>query len=193
MPALEDSQSSTRALIQRGRAGDRSAWDRVFGRVMKRLRVWAHGRVPASSRGEAETHDVVQDAALGMWHRLDQLDFRKPGDLEAYARQAVINRLRDQARRGLARPLIMPIDPGVIDDVPSALDRVLDAEAMARYQTAFSALDVKDREALIARAEMGYSFEQIAQLVGKPSANAARMAVTRAIGVLRRAVDDQSE
>jgi RNA polymerase sigma factor (sigma-70 family) len=193
MPTLDDSQSSTRALIQRGRAGDRSAWDRVFGRVVKRLRVWAHGRVPVTSLGAAETHDVVQDAALRVWNRIDQLDFRKPGDLEAYARQAVINRLRDQARRGLARPLVVPIDAGVIDDVPSALDRVLDAEAMARYQAAFAALDIKDREALIARSEMGYSFEQIAQLIGKPSANAARMAVTRAIAVLRRAVDGQPE
>jgi RNA polymerase sigma-70 factor (ECF subfamily) len=193
MPALDDSQSSTRALIRRGRAGDRSAWDQVFGRVTKRLRVWAHGRVPTSSLGAAETHDVVQDAALGVWHRIDQLDFRKPGDLEAYARQAVINRLRDQARRRLARPLIVPIDTGVMDDAPSALDQVLDAEAMARYQAAFSALDIKDRQALIARSEMGYSFEQIAQLVGKPSANAARMAVVRAIEILRKAVEDQSE
>jgi len=110
-------------------------------------------------------------------------------------RQAVINRLRNQARRGLARPLILPIDDdGVgarvaIARGPSPLDQVLDAEALARYQRAFDALDLSDREAVIARAEMGYSFEQIAQLTHRPSAAAARMAVNRAVDRLRQAVD----
>lgn len=193
MSAPHDSQSSTRALIERGRAGDRSAWDRVFGRVTARLRVWTHGRVPPAARGAAETQDIVQDAALGVWNRINQLDFNRRGDLDAYIRQAVTNRLRDQARRGLARPPSLPLDPGVIDDTPSALDHVLDAQAQARYVRAFAALDVPDREALIARAEMGYSFEQVAQLTGHKTAGGARMAVTRAVERLRRAVDGQDE
>ncbi len=193
MFASHESQSSTRALVERGRAGDRSAWDRVFGRAILRLRVWAHGRVPVSARGVAETNDVVQDAALGVWNRINQLDFAKRGDLDAYIRQAVINRLRDQVRRGVAQPPGLPLDPGVIDETPSALDHVLDAQAQARYERAFAALDVRDREALIARAEMGYSFEQVAQLTGHKTAAGARMAVNRAIERLRRAVDGQDE
>ncbi len=189
----EDSQSSTRGLIQRGRAGDRSAWDRVFSRALIRLRTWAHGRMPQSAKGAAETQDMIQDAAMGVWNRLDQLDFRKPGDLDAYVRQAVLNRIRDQARRGLVRPPIVPLERDAIDDVPSALDRVIDAETLDRYQRAFAALDVSDREAVIARVEMGYSFEQIAQLTGRPSAASARMAVNRAVDRLRRAVDRQDE
>ncbi len=189
MSVPEDAQSSTHALIQRGRAGDSSAWDRVFGRMLKRIRRWAHGRVPQSALGAGETQDFVQDAALGVWTRMDQLDFRKPGELDAYVRQAVINRIRDQARRGLARPAMLPLDPGIIDQSPSALERALDGEALVRYQHAFAALDVRDREAVIARATMGYTFDQIAELTGRPSAAAARMSVNRSIERLRRAVD----
>jgi RNA polymerase sigma-70 factor (ECF subfamily) len=153
--------------------------------------------VPKSSKGVAETRDVLQDAALGVWNRMEQLDFRNQGDLDAYVRQAVINRIRDQARRGNARPPVLPLDPDIagtiIDDCPSALDHALDAEATARYQRAFAALDVGDREAIIARTEMGYSFDQIAQLTNRPSAAAARMAVNRAVERLRRAVLGQDE
>lgn len=187
----DDSQASTRALMVRGRAGDPSAWERVFGRVMRRVRIWAHGRVSKAWAAQGETRDLVQDAALTAWTRLDHLDFQKPGDLDAYMRTVVINRIRDQARRRHARPPMVSLDaqvPDVADGRPSALDHALDAEALGRYERAFAALDVSDREALIARVEMGYTFEQIAQLTGRPSAAAARMAVTRAIGKLRQAV-----
>jgi RNA polymerase sigma-70 factor (ECF subfamily) len=189
----EESQSSTRTLIERGRAGDRLAWDRVFGRLLRRFRAWAHGRLPKSSLGAAETHDLVQDAALAVWNRMGHLDFKNAGDLDAYVRQAMINRIRDQARRAHVRPPLVPLEDDVVDHAPSALDRAMSAEAMARYQRAFEALDVGDREALIARAEMGYTFEQIAQLTGRASAAAARMAVNRAIAKLRSAVDQRDE
>ena len=193
MRVLEDSQSSTRALIKRGRAGDRVAWERVFKRVLGRMRVWAHGRVPRSALGAAETHDVVQDAALRVWNRMEKLDFRRSGDLDAYVRQAVINRIRDQPRRGRVRPETVSLDPDLVDKAPSPLDQAIDAEAIVRYQRAFARLDVSDREAIIARLEMGYSFEQVAELTGKKSAAAARMAVNRAVEQLRRAVAGQAE
>ena len=47
-----------------------------------------------------------------------------------------------------------------------------------------------DREAVVARIEMGYTHEEIADLLGKPTANAARMAVERAIVRLAKAMRD---
>lgn len=187
-----DSQSSTRALIERGRGGDASAWERVFDRVTLRVRRWARGRVTRPTGGAAETNDVVQDAAVGVWHRLPQLDFRKSGDLDAYMRRSVVNRIREQARRANARPPILPLDPAQIDDSASPLEQALDAEALERYRRAYAALDVRDREALIARATMGYTFEQVAQLTGQATAAAARMSMKRVIERLRAAVDGES-
>jgi RNA polymerase sigma factor (sigma-70 family) len=191
MPDSE-SQASTRTLIQRGRDGDRSAWDRVFGRVVSRMRQWAHGRLPAAAKGLHETVDVVQDAALGLWRRMDHLDLSKPGDLEAYVRQAVVNRIRNEARRGRVRLLAVQLDDHVVDAGASPEGELLSAEAWDRYQKAFAALDVSDREAVIARVDMGYSYDQVAALTGKSTAAAARMAVNRALAELRSAIDGPS-
>lgn len=184
-----DSQHSTRTLIDRARRGDSRAWDHVFGRVIGRLRRWAHGRLPRRIRGAHETHDVVQEAALGVWKRLEHLDFQKAGDLEAYVRQAVINRIRDEARRSRLRPALLAVDPQLPDPQYTPLERVLEAEESARYESAFQALDVADREAIVARINLGLSYEQVAELVGKPSAAAARMSVNRAIARLRAALE----
>ena len=70
------------------------------------------------------------------------------------------------------------------------LDHVLDAEAYARYQRAFAALDVRDREAVIARTTMGYTYDQIAQLTGQSSGDAARITLKRVMERLRQAVYD---
>ena len=43
---------------------------------------------------------------------------------------------------------------------------------------------------MIARIEMGYTHEEIAVLLGKPTANAARMAVERAIIRLAKTMRD---
>lgn len=184
-----DSQHSTRTLIDRARRGDGRAWDHVFGRVMGRLQRWAHGRLPRRIRGAHETHDVVQDAAIGVWKRLEHLEFQKSGDLEAYVRQAVINRIRDEARRARLRPQHISVDSQLPDPQLSPLEDALQREESGRYDAAFQALDVADREAIVARINLGLSYEQVAELVGKPSAAAARMSVNRAIARLRAALE----
>jgi RNA polymerase sigma-70 factor (ECF subfamily) len=63
----------------------------------------------------------------------------------------------------------------------SPLEEAIGAEAVARYEAALSRLRPDDREVVIARVEMDMSYEEIAQLLGKPSADAARMAVHRAL------------
>jgi DNA-directed RNA polymerase specialized sigma24 family protein len=54
-------------------------------------------------------------------------------------------------------------------------------EAIERYEAALQRLRAEDREAIIARVELGMPHEELARLLGKPSANAARMAVERAL------------
>ena len=48
------------------------------------------------------------------------------------------------------------------------------------YEAALARLTERDREAVILRLEFGYSHAEIAVAIGSPSANAARMTVTRA-------------
>jgi RNA polymerase sigma-70 factor (ECF subfamily) len=52
-------------------------------------------------------------------------------------------------------------------------------------------LKPSDREAVVARIELQQSYEEIATAMGKPTANAARVAVTRALARLVRELDDE--
>ena len=52
---------------------------------------------------------------------------------------------------------------------------------MERYERALSTLKSDERNAIIARVEMGYTYEEMAQELGKPSAEAARKAAQRAL------------
>jgi RNA polymerase sigma-70 factor (ECF subfamily) len=61
---------------------------------------------------------------------------------------------------------------------------------LARYERALAALRPIDREAIIARLELGFTYDEVAQLLGKPGANAARMAFERG---LVRLIDQMSE
>ena len=49
-----------------------------------------------------------------------------------------------------------------------------------------------DREAIVARIELQQSYEEIAVALGKPTANAARAAVTRALARLIDELDRES-
>lgn len=181
---MQDSQDSTKTLIRRGRQGDADALNRVFGRIVTRLRRWAHRRI-SGTRQLSETADVVQDAALGVWQRLDRLDLREPGDLEAYVRRAVLNRIHDEGRRRMRQPDPVTLNAELPIQEPSALDRIIGNQSWDRCQVAFSRLTPDDRDVIVARLELGYSFDAIAGLLNRPSAAAARMAFTRAITKLR--------
>jgi RNA polymerase sigma factor (sigma-70 family) len=186
-PLTESTQpdGSTRSLLRRGRLGDDMALNRLFGRVVLRLRRWAHGRLPSGARGSLETADVVQDAAAGVWRRLDGLRLERSGDLEAYIREAVRNRIHDESRRLARRPLSVPLDADIADPSPLPVDCVLRQQVFAGRQHLFCQLRPEEREILIARFEFGYSFDEIAILMSKPSAAAARMALNRILDRLR--------
>ena len=62
------------------------------------LKRWAHGRLPAAAVA-IDTADLVQDAAINVIARLDTFEPRHVGAMQAYLRQSVINRIRDEMRR----------------------------------------------------------------------------------------------
>jgi RNA polymerase sigma-70 factor (ECF subfamily) len=55
---------------------------------------------------------------------------------------------------------------------------------MEAYEAALSALTEDQHQAVVLRIEMGYSFQQVAEAMESPSADAARMLVARALARL---------
>jgi RNA polymerase sigma-70 factor (ECF subfamily) len=177
---------STIELIRRVRDGDRAAYERLARRFLAPLRRWAAGRLPRRARGLLDTDDLVQDTLLRTVQKLDVLEPRRTGGFQSYLRQAVINRIRDELRRVRARPTtgepaVEPEAPG-----PSPLEEALSRETLARYDAALERLRLEDREAVLARVELGFNYREIAVALGKPSPDAARMAVNRALVRLAR-------
>lgn len=175
-----DVESSAELLV-RVRAGDRDALERLLHLYVPALRRWARGRLPRWARDLAETEDLVHDAVLKTFHRLDTFEYRAEGALQAYLRQAVMNRIRDECRRVGRRPAAAPLDDEMPGTDKSPLERAIGTEGVERYEAALLALRQEDREAIVARIEMGYSYAEVAVMLGKPSADAARVAVSRAL------------
>lgn len=169
------------ALFERARAGDAEARDALITRYLPRLQRWATGRLPGRARDATDTQDLVQDTVIQTFNRLERIEVRGEGALLAYLRQGIVNRIRDHFRRAGRRPEPTALDTQMAGTEASPLERAIGAEAMERYERALQRLKPDDRAAVIARVELGASNEEIASALGKPSANAARMAVERAL------------
>jgi len=168
-------------LIQAARQGDHAALERLFERCIPALRRWARGRLPLSARGMLDTADLVQDTVIAPLRALDRFEPRHQGALQAYLRQAVMNRIRDLARYHGRRPQQVEMPATLAAGDRSPLELAIGAENVERYERSLARLSPGDREAIIGRLEMQYSFDELALLLNKPSAAAARMTVTRAI------------
>ncbi|MEO8076326.1 MAG: sigma-70 family RNA polymerase sigma factor [Acidobacteriota bacterium] len=181
---------STLELLARVRSGDRDALDQLFARCIPPLRRWARGRLPSAARGALDTQDLVQETVLSSLRRLDQFESRHEGALQAYLRQAVLNRIRDEARRFGRRPAPVELTESHAADAASPLDVAIGRQGVERYEAALQRLRPGDREAIIGRIELQHDYQDLAVILGKPNANAARVAVTRALARLLEQFDE---
>jgi RNA polymerase sigma-70 factor (ECF subfamily) len=66
-------------------------------------------------------------------------------------------------------------------DAPSPADLAMVRERTQRYEAALLRLRQDDRDLIVSRLELGLTYEEIAASSDKPTANAARSAVVRAL------------
>jgi len=175
------SPETTVELLELAREGDSQALDRLLERCVPALRRWAHGRLPQTARGMNDTADIVQDTIIAAMRRLEAFESRHQGALQAYLRHAVMNRIRDVIRHHNRRPEIGGVSEDLQDEATSPLEAAIGAENLERYESALQRLKPADREAIIGRLEMLYGYDELATVLGRPSASAARMAVMRAM------------
>lgn len=183
------SLEATSVLLERVRTGDDAALETLLGRYLQPLRRWASGRLPGWARDLRDTDDLVQDAVMATLRQLNGFESRKDGALHAYLRQAVNNRVRDEIRRVRRRPPGDAAVDALEDRSPSPLEALIGRDAVARYERALSRLPELEREAVIARVELRLSYAEIAAALDKPSPDAARMMVSRALLRLAKEMD----
>jgi len=185
----DEEEDATVRLLERARAGDQAALDELFERHLKLLERWATGRLPRWARGNIDTSDLLQETMLETFKRLDGFEPRGKGALQAYLRQAFVNRLRNQLRRVIGRPASQELDSRIPDEATSPLEAAIRGETFERYEAGLDRLEQDERSAIVMRIELGFSYAEVAETLDKPSADAARMYVARAIVKLARAMN----
>lgn len=189
-PPSPDHLLVTGQLLERAKAGDRSALELLVARYRPRLVRWATGRLPHYARSLHDTADLVQETLLGAIEGLDRIVESSPGQFQAYVRQAVLNRIRDQVRWASRRPGDGKAIEHFRDAAPSPLERAIGAEMVERYERALERLSDVERQLIHFRIELDFSYEEIAAAMDRGSRDAARMAVQRAIRKLAKAMGD---
>ena len=163
--------------------------DRLFSRYFPRLQRWAHGRLPAHLRDLADTQDLVQESLIQTFTRLEHFEYRGEGALHAYLRQVLLNRIRGELRRAGRRPATIELGEEHLDPAPSPLEHAIGREGLERYEAALARLRPPDRDAIIARFELGMSYEELAETLEKRSVEAARKTTERAV---RRLIEEMA-
>jgi RNA polymerase sigma factor (sigma-70 family) len=192
--------SRTRFDLRRFLAGDEGAfailWNRFRPAIEVHLRARARSRVGDSrlrARFEAEFEDLTQEVAVTVCKRLPSFEYREPGSLLAWMCGIATNHLNDwidhwkagkrtpRIERSLAeRPshvLTAPESLGSAIRSPSQGPRTKaeDAERRRRIADALGELPERYHQIVILRVFAESTWEDIANEVGSPSADAVRM------------------
>ena len=112
---------------------------------------------------------------------IDKFEPRHVGAMQAYLRTSVVNRIRDEIRRVGRRPESVEMATEPTSDATSPLEVAIRGEAYERYRSALTKMRPRDREMVVARVEMQWSVDQIAQRFMMTSLDAARVAISRSL------------
>ncbi|MDD5306813.1 MAG: sigma-70 family RNA polymerase sigma factor [Deltaproteobacteria bacterium] len=163
--ADERRQDPDRALVLRAQEGDRDALGELFLRHAPAVRRLLAGTLGAT----AELDDLVQDVFVHVHRSLPS--FRGDSLFSTWLHQVTIyaayNHLR-RPRRGWTTS-----DVEVLDAIPDATsgtphDRLVGQEALRRLHAALDRIKPKKRIAFLLFAAMGFSTQEVSEMVGAP-------------------------
>lgn len=183
----EEAKAVPAAASREDASGRFAAVERAIAALLPFFLRWTHGRLPTYARRRMDTGDIVQEAIVGVLRNLGQLDTADPQALAKYLAIAIRNRIADEVRRAshgeVANRITDPADPRA-----SPLEEAIDSESHRHYRAALLSLGADDQALLVGRIELGLSFEELALVTKRASADSARVATRRAAFRLARAM-----
>ncbi len=184
IPTVSGGMESTASLLTRVKTGDEAARERLVGRYLPALHRWARGRLPSRARGFLDTDDLVQVTLLRALDKVMDFEPQRVGAFWAYLRRILQNQIRDQIRRTTRRPGATTLPETLADVGHSPLEEVIGRETLEAYERALEKLPDQQREAVLLRIELGFTHPEVAEAIGSPTPNAARMLVARGLARL---------
>lgn len=175
-------KDTTLELLRRARDGDDGALNRLYEKVVPAVRRWARGQVPREARGLLDTDDLVQETLGRTLGHVEWIETSRSRGFYLYLRETLRNRIRDELRRVDRRPAAVgPVSSQIPDGGIDPLAKAIDQQTRDRYEAALERLDPEERGMVVARIEFGLPWREVAETSGKPSEDAARVAVSRAL------------
>ena len=176
---------STVTLLPLAARGDRRAVEILIERMRPYLTRFGHGRLPGWARGRAETEDLVQESLIRALNHLPRFENQSIKDFRSWLHTVFRNLVTDEkrfvGRVGVAKELPTDVeDPGMTPE-----EQTLEQARAGVFEQAIRCLEPEDRLPIVYRLQHGYSFRDLADKLGKPSADAARMTYNRALGRFR--------
>ncbi len=166
---------SVEELVSRARLHDADA----FAELIQRFEGVALAVAYAQTRNAADAGDIVQEAFMRAWQRLDSLD--DPSRFAHWVSRMVRNLAIDLRRRRKALPLDDSFDPP--DSMPGASSMEI-AEQKKQIDRAIRSLDELSRECVTLRYYENLASKEIADLLGITAA-AVDMRLSRARNQLK--------
>jgi RNA polymerase sigma-70 factor (ECF subfamily) len=173
-------------LVREAQGGDRAAMDRILAILRPEIERLAGGYADPR-RAVESTEDVVQEAWVKAWQKLDQ--FRGGADdgetaamFRAWVEQ-IVHRVGLNAQRAWRAPTRRPRDAGMVrvagasgrsgveppDDDPSPSARArTDEEARLVREAVERIEDATDRQIVVSRFFEGLSLREVARRIGLP-------------------------
>lgn len=158
-------------LVERARAGERAARQRLYRQHVERVFRTVRGVL----RSDAEAEDVTQDAMLTVLTSLDRYSPRSGTRFVAWVTTIAVNTARRRFRR--RRPELtatgdLPDIPGADDEPGDDLDRSWERAALLQ---ALVELEPREREIVSLRYGAELNATEIATLVGAEPANVRKL------------------
>lgn len=196
--AAGDPFTQTQILVQKAQGGDASAANELFAAFRAPLERYLHAQLPWVVRSIQDTQDAVQEVLLRMHRSLAQYQYKGAGSFWGYlrtiARHYVAETVRERKRWGGAQGAPeQAATPDLPAKQPSAHDTAVSRERFAKYERALDRVSPRTRMAFLMKFELKMEYEAIARDCGFKSADAARMAVTRAVRQMAKEMGEEGE
>jgi RNA polymerase sigma factor (sigma-70 family) len=176
-------------MLCRARSGDEQARSDLVQCYREPLARFLRARLARSLRSVQETADFVQETLSAAAQQLDRFEYRGIGSFWSYLRRIGLNLIGQAGRRrGLHIAADYAWDSAhepVARELPPSL-AAQQNERLLAIEDALQRLPRAECNALLLRLELDQPYKVIAREGGYPSADAARMAVGRALARLAR-------
>ena len=194
-PSPPPSANVTVGLIEKARAGDQAAFDRLFARALPRLQWFVSLRLGRGLRARLEPDDVVQETYATALALLPEFESRGEGTFLRWLCSLAENQVRKLVahhgeRRRSALRVGRPADTALAmaaDPASGPCTRAARVEVRSKVSAAIDTLPDELREALLLRIVEGRRLREVAETMDR-SESATRRLVARATAALGRAL-----